>query len=112
MATGVALAAAADISRGESVAALYWWRTVSESLVRAGTTTRARLVGILRDGEARARALDIPYANGDIKAFGKPYATLTADEHKAASMIAEARVRAFRWMLDDAVPWDDVAMDS
>jgi len=85
---------------------------VSESLVRAGTTTRAQLAGILRDGEARARALDIPYASGDFKAFGKPYATLTAEEHKAASMIAEARVRAFRWLLNDAVAWDGVSMDS
>lgn len=48
----------------------------------------------------------------DFRAFGKPYSTLSAEEHKAASMIAEARVRAFRWMLDDAVRWDDVAMDS
>jgi len=112
MATGVTLASAADISRGESVAGLYWWRAVSESLVRAGTTTRDRIAGILRDGEPRARALEIPHVNGDFRAFGKPYASLTTDEHKAASMIAEARVRAFRWMLADAVPWDEVSMDS
>ena len=112
MATGVTPAAAADISRGESVAGLYWWRAVSESLVRAGTLTRPRLVGILRDGEARARALEIPYVKGDFKAFGKPYATLTPEEQKAASMIAGARVRAFRWLLDDDVAWDEVPMDS
>ena len=112
MATGVTPAAAAEIAGAESVAGLYWWRAVSESLVRAGKMPRARVAEILRDGEARARVLEIPYVKGDFKAFGKPYATLTADEHKAASMIAEARVRAFRWLLDDDVPWDAVPMDS
>ena len=112
MATGVTPAAAAAITGAEGVAGLYWWRAVSESLVRAGKMPRARLLEILRDGEARARGLAIPYVKGDFQAFGKPYATLTAEEQKAASMIAEARVRAFRWMLDDDVPWDDVGMDS
>jgi len=112
MATGVTPAAAANIARAGSVAGLYWWRAASESLVRAGKMPRGELDDILRDGEPRAQALEIPYVKGDFKTFGKPYATLTADEHKAVSMIAEARVRASRWLLDDDVPWDGVAMDS
>jgi len=32
--------------------------------------------------------------------------------HKPASMITEARIRAFRWMLDGAVPWDKVRVDT
>ncbi len=60
MATGVTPAAAADIAGAAGVAGLYWWRAVSESLVRAGKMPRARLVEILRDGEARARGSGDP----------------------------------------------------
>jgi hypothetical protein len=111
MATSVSRAPDADVARGAQIAGLWWWRAVSESLVRAGTLRRARLAEILRDGAATSGALGIPSADGDFAAFGKPYASLTADEHKAVSVIAEARVRAFRWMQGD-VPWDEVPMDS
>jgi hypothetical protein len=66
---------------------------------------------VLRDGAPIGRALGIPHEGDDFAAFGKPYATLTPDEHRAAAVIAEARVRAFRWMQGD-VPWDEVTMDS
>jgi hypothetical protein len=111
MATSVSRAPDADVERGADIAGLWWWRAVSESLVRAGKLPRARLAGILRDGEAASRALGIPHAGNDFAAFGKPYEKLTTDEHKAASVIAEARVRAFRWMQGD-VPWNEVSMDS
>ena len=111
MATSVSRAPDADVARGAQIAGLWWWRAVSESLVRAGTLPRDRMAGVLRDGAAATRALGIPHAGGDFAAFGKPYAALTAHEHKAVSVIAEARVRAFRWMQGD-VAWDEVAMDS
>src|SRR5499427_40316 len=111
MATSVSRAPDADVARGEQIAGLWWWRAVSESLVRAGELPRGRLAAILRDGAPASRALGIPYAGGDFAAFGKPYAQLAPEEHRAAGVIAEARVRAFRWMQGD-VAWDDVAMDS
>ena len=111
MATSVSRAPDAEVARGADIAGLWWWRAVSESLVRAGALPRARVAGVLRDGAGAGRALGIPYAGDDFAAFGKPYATLTADEHKAVSVIAEARVRAYRWMQGD-VAWDEVGMDS
>jgi hypothetical protein len=111
MATSVSRAPDADLARGEQVAELWWWRVVSESLVRGGTLPRARVAGVLRDGAPTGRGLGIAYAGDDFAAFGKPYAALTDDEHRAVSVIAEARVRAFRWMQGD-VAWDEVAMDS
>ena len=111
MATGVVAALAADVTRGGRVAGLWWWRAVSESLVRDGTLERSRVAGILREGAATSRGLGIPWAGDDFSAFGKPYATLTATEHRAVSAIAEARVRAYRWMLG-ATAWDEVPMDS
>jgi hypothetical protein len=111
MATSVSRAPDGVIARGEQVAGLWWWRAVSESLVRDGTLPRARLASVLRDGAPIGRALGIPHEGDDFAAFGKPYATLTPDEHRAAAVIAEARVRAFRWMQGD-VPWDEVTMDS
>ncbi|HEY7376873.1 MAG TPA: hypothetical protein VIF57_32240 [Polyangia bacterium] len=111
MATSVSRAPDANLARGEQVAELWWWRVVSESLVRAGTVPRARVAAVLRDGAPTGRGLGIGYAGDDFAAFGKPYAELTDDEHRAVSVIAEARVRAFRWMQGD-VAWDEVAMDS
>jgi hypothetical protein len=111
MATSVSRAPDADIARGAHIAGLWWWRAVSEALVRGGELPRPRLAAILRDGAAAGRALGICYAGDDFSAFGKPYATLSDDEHRAAAVIAEARVRAFRWMQGD-VDWDEVAMDS
>jgi hypothetical protein len=111
MATSVSRAPDADVARGAEVAGLWWWRAVSESLVRNGRLPRARLDGILCEGAAISRELGIPLVGDDFAAFGKPYAKLTPDEHKAVSVIAEARVRAFRWMQSD-VPWDEVVMDS
>jgi len=111
MATSVSRAPDADITRGAQIAGLWWWRAVSESLVRAGTLARARLDSVLREGAATSHALGILLAGDDFSAFGKPYARLSPDEHKAVSVIAEARVRAFRWMQSD-VAWDEVAMDS
>jgi len=111
MATSVSRATDADVARGAEIAGLWWWRAVSESLVRGGTLPRGRLAEVLRDGAATTRALGIPCAGDDFTAFGKPFAALTPAEHKAVSVIAEARVRAFRWMQGD-VAWDDVAMDS
>jgi hypothetical protein len=93
MATSVSRAPDGDVERGAQIAGAWWWRAVSESLVRAGKLPRAQLAG------------------DDFAAFGKPYEKLSADEHKAASVIAEARIRAFRWMQGD-VAWDEVAMDS
>jgi len=111
MATSVSRAPDTDITRGEKIAGLWWWRAVSESLAREGTLPRVRLGEVLRDGAPTGRALGIPYAGDDFAAFGKPYAALTAVEHKAVSVIAEARVRAYRWMSGD-VAWDEVPMDS
>ena len=103
MAKSVTAVDAAQIAIVEGIASLWWWRAVSESLVRAGRMPRAQLAGILRDGEARCHQLEIPFADGDFTAFRKPYSRLSSDEHGATSAIAEARVRAFRWMLDDRV---------
>jgi len=111
MAASVSRAPDADVARGARIAGLWWWRAISEALVRGGTLPRTELAGALRDGASTGRALGIPYAGDDFAAFGKPYAQLAPDEHRAASVIAEARVRAFRWMQGD-VAWDEVAMDS
>jgi hypothetical protein len=113
MATGVHRAPEPDIARRAGAANLWWWRAVSESLVRGGKIERRKLTGILRDGAAKSRSLGIPYddAGEDFKAFGKPYASLTADEHRAVSAIAEARVRAYRFVQGD-VPGDEVSTES
>jgi hypothetical protein len=111
MATSVSRAPDADVERGAQIADAWWWRAVSESVVRAGKLPRAQLAVILREGAAASRALGVPLAGDDFAAFRKPYEKLTAAELKAASVIAEARVRAFRWMQGD-VPWDEVPMDS
>jgi hypothetical protein len=113
MAKGVHRAPDADIERRAGAANLWWWRAVSESLVRRGSIERRKLTGILRDGAAKSRSLGIPYADDgdDFKAFSKPYAALTAEEHRAVSAIAEARVRAYRFVQSD-IPWDKVPMDS
>src|ERR671930_456588 len=42
MATSVSRAPDADVARAAEIAGLWWWRAVSESLVRAGTLPRAR----------------------------------------------------------------------
>jgi len=112
MATGVTQADEGAIAAAERIAALWWWRAVSESLVRAGKMPRTQLAGILRDGAARARELDIPFADGDFVVFGKPYEKLAPPEHRAVSAVTEGRVRGLRWMLDGDVPWDAVSMDS
>ncbi len=111
MATAVTAAPVADVTRGGRVAGLWWWRAVSESLVRANKIERRELTGILRDGAPTSRSFGILIADDDFTAFGKPYAALTANEHRAVSAIAEARVRAFRWMLGTTA-WDKVPMDS
>jgi hypothetical protein len=111
MATGVRRAPDADIARRAGAANLWWWRAVSESLVRSGKFERRKLTGILRDGAAKSRSLGIIYTDDDFKAFDKPYSSLTADEHRAVSAIAEARVRAYRFVQGD-VAWDKVPMDS
>ena len=101
MAKGVHRAPDADIERRAGAANLWWWRAVSESLVRRGSIERRKLTGILRDGAAKSRSLGIPYTDDgdDFKAFSKtPYAALTAEEHRAVSAIAEARVRAYRFV--------------
>jgi hypothetical protein len=111
MATGVHRAPDADVTRRAGAANLWWWRAVSESLVRGGRLARRKLDGILRDGAEKARGLGIPYAADDFEAFGKPYSSLTPDEHRAVSAVAEARVRAYRFIQGD-VAWDEVPMDS
>lgn len=112
MATGVGRADEAAIAAAEGIAGLWWWRAVSESLVRAGKMPRAQLAGILRDGEARSRKLEIPFGDGDFVVFGKPYGALTPPEQRAVSAVTEARIRGLRWMLDGDVTWDAVSMDS
>jgi hypothetical protein len=111
MATGVHRAPDADVARRAGVANLWWWRAVSESLVRGGRLARSKLTGILRDGAAKSRSLGIPYQQDDFEAFGKPFASLTPDEHRAVSAVAEARVRAYRFVQGDTA-WDKVPMDS
>jgi len=113
MAEGVRRAPDADVERRAGAANLWWWRSVSESLVRRGTIERRKLTAILRDGAAKSRSFGIPYGDDgdDFKAFNKPYSSLTADEHRAVSAIAAARVRAYRFVQGD-VPWDAVPMDS
>ena len=111
MATAVTASPLADITRGGRAAGLWWWRAVSESLARANKIERRDLTGILRDGAPTSRSFGILIADDDFTAFGKPYAALTANEHRAVSAIAEARVRAFRWMLG-ATAWDEVPMNS
>jgi len=109
MAAQISTADERTIVAAERVAGLWWWRAVSESLVLAGKLPRAELDAVLRDGEARSRAAGIPFMRGDFVAFGQPYAKLRPILHKAVSTLAEARVRAFRWMLGGGA-WDEVEM--
>jgi len=111
MAMGVHRAPDADVARRAGAANLWWWRAVSESLVRGGRLARAKLTSILRDGAAKSQSLRIPYLQDDFEAFGKPYSALTPDEHRAVSAVAAARVRAYRFVQGD-VAWDKVPMDS
>ena len=45
-------------------------------LVRAGKLARDQVDAILRDSEAKTRALGIPIDRGDFQAFGRAYAVL------------------------------------
>lgn len=101
----------ATVAQAEQVAGAWWWRVTSELLVRAGKLARDQVDAILRDGEAKTRALGIPIHRGDFQAFGRAYAVLPPLLQQAVSTLTEARIRAFRWMLSD-VAWDAVAMDS
>jgi len=49
--------------------------------------------------------------DGDFAVAGERCAALTPPEQALASAIAEARVRAMRWVMSD-LPWDQVSMDS
>jgi hypothetical protein len=111
MAAQITASPEATVAQAEQVASAWWWRVTSESLVRDGKLARAQVDAILRDGEAKSRALGIPIHRGDFQAFGRAYAVLPPLLQQAVSTLTEARVRAFRWMLSDAV-WDAVAMDS
>lgn len=110
MAESVELVPAPAVASAERIASLWWWRATSESLVRAGRLSRHRLGVILEEAAARARELEIPF-DGDFVAFARPYSDLTTEQHAAVSRIAEARVRACRWLLGD-VDWDEVPMGS
>jgi hypothetical protein len=111
MAGSVTLVVPEGIAFEEACAGLWWWRAVSESLVRSGRMTREKLDQILAEGAPHSRRFGVELTDNDFTVFGKGYRHVDTREHAYASAIAEARLRALRWILGD-VAWDEVPMDS
>jgi hypothetical protein len=88
------------------------WRARSHSLVGAGLLPSAKLETILKDGAQPSAALGIPVdGKGDFVVFGAAYAQLGDERFQLCSRLAEARLRALRWLLSDE-SWLDVDMSS
>ncbi len=100
------------IEAEERRAGAYWWRARSHSLVGAGRIDRHELNATLLAGAAATRALAIPadergeFLCGDVR-----YGELDDGTLRSCSRIAEARLRALRWILSDST-WKNVSMDS
>ena len=96
----------------EQRAGAYWWRARSHSLVHSGAIAREELTTILRNGADRTRALGIGVdREGEFLVFGAPYASSSREAFASCSRIAEARLRALRWLRSEA-SWLDVDMSS
>ena len=112
MLAAVKLLPEARIEREEQRASLHLWRARSRSLVRDGVLPRERLEAILAKGAERSRELGIRVdGRGDLIAFGTSYAKLDDEQFAVCSLVAEARVRALRWLLSGE-SWTTVDMSS
>ncbi|MCS6836918.1 MAG: DUF4272 domain-containing protein [Anaerolineae bacterium] len=99
----------AELEALREEATLWQWRAQAEDLERMGLRTAEGqpMRAVIRQALAHAQAqgrLQRLY-EGDVTAFGRPYARLSAPQHALARAISTQRAHAVAWVCDAEASW-------
>jgi hypothetical protein len=100
----------ADLEATREEAALWQWRAQAEDLERMGLRTaegqpmRAVIRQALAHAQAQGRLQEL--CEGDVTAFGRPYARLSPPQHALIRTISTQRAHAIAWVCDASLLWE------